>query len=60
MERCGHRPVLSSVSRHYYFDTSRLRLDAFTTAVTLYQSDGPRQASILVGNPAHGSEGNTQ
>ena len=23
-----------------------LRLDAFTTAVTLYQSDGPRQASI--------------
>ena len=49
MERCGHRPVLSSVSRHYYFDTSRLRLDAFTTAVTLYQSDGPRQASIKGG-----------
>ena len=37
MERCGHRPMLSSVSRHYYFDTSRLRLDAFTTAVTLYR-----------------------
>jgi hypothetical protein len=37
MERCGHRPVLSSVSRHYYFDTSRLRLDAFATAVTLYR-----------------------
>jgi hypothetical protein len=37
LERCGHRPVLSSLSRHYYFDTSRLRLDTFTTAVTLYR-----------------------
>ena len=60
MERCGHRPVLSAVSRHYYFDTSRLRLDAFTTAVTLYQSGGPRQASIMGGNPGHVSEGSNQ
>ena len=37
MERCGHRPVLSSMSRHYYFDTSRVRLDTFTMAVTLYR-----------------------
>jgi 4-amino-4-deoxy-L-arabinose transferase-like glycosyltransferase len=35
--RCGHRPLLSSSSRQYYFDTRRLRLDVFTTAVTLYR-----------------------
>jgi hypothetical protein len=60
MERCGHRPVLSSVSRHYYFDTGRLRLDAFTTAVTLYRTDRQRQASVRAGNPAHVSEGSTR
>jgi len=37
MERCGHRPAALSRSRHYYFDTSRMRLDAFSTAVTLYR-----------------------
>ena len=65
MERCDHRSVLSSISRQYYFDASRLRLDTFTTAVTLYrltarESDGPRQASTGVGNPAHGSGRRTQ
>ena len=41
MARCGHRPVISSVTRHYYFDTTRFRLDAFTAVVSLYRLPGP-------------------
>jgi hypothetical protein len=36
-DRCRHREVLSTMARQYYFDTSRLWLDAVTTAVTLYR-----------------------
>jgi hypothetical protein len=37
IERCGHSSVVASVSRQYYFDTSRVRLDALTSAVALYR-----------------------
>ena len=42
--QCGHRLVLSSASRHYYFDTSRLRRGDYTVIVRLYrrpESAGP-------------------
>ena len=43
LARCRPREVLSSISRQYYFNTSRFRLDAFTQAVTLYRL-GPDDA----------------
>jgi hypothetical protein len=34
--RCRHQRVLSSTTRHYYFDTSRLRLGVSSVVVGLY------------------------
>ena len=41
LESCGHRPVLATASRQYYFDTSRLWLRAFTVIVGLYRLPAP-------------------
>jgi hypothetical protein len=35
--RCRHRRVLSSTTRHYYFDTTRLRLGVSSVVVGLYR-----------------------
>jgi 4-amino-4-deoxy-L-arabinose transferase-like glycosyltransferase len=37
LERCPHHLVLSSSTRHYYFDTTRLRLAAYSAVVGLYR-----------------------
>jgi 4-amino-4-deoxy-L-arabinose transferase-like glycosyltransferase len=36
VDQCGHRRVRSWTTRHYYFDTTRLRWDSYTVAVHLY------------------------
>ena len=40
VERCGHQPVLSSTTRHYYFDTTRLRVGVSSVVVGLYRLPG--------------------
>jgi hypothetical protein len=35
--RCRHKRVLSSTTRHYYFDTTRLRLGVYSVVVGLYR-----------------------
>ena len=39
--RCPYQRVLSSTSRHYYFDTSRLRLGTTPAVVSVYRLVGP-------------------
>ena len=34
---CSHQRVLSSITRHYYFDTTRLRLGVYGVVVGLYR-----------------------
>jgi hypothetical protein len=36
VRRCRHQRVLSSATRHYYFDTTRLRLGTYSVVVGLY------------------------
>ena len=35
--RCRHQRVLSSTTRHYYFDTTRLRVGTYSVVVGLYR-----------------------
>jgi 4-amino-4-deoxy-L-arabinose transferase-like glycosyltransferase len=35
--RCGHQRILSSTTRHYYVDTTRLRLGVYSVIVGLYR-----------------------
>lgn len=37
VRRCGHQRVLSSTTRHYYFDTTRLRVGTYVVVVGLYR-----------------------
>jgi 4-amino-4-deoxy-L-arabinose transferase-like glycosyltransferase len=37
VRRCRHQPVLSSTTRQYYFDTTRLRLGVYPAVVGLYR-----------------------
>ncbi len=39
--RCGHQHVLSSTTRQYYFDTTRLRLGVSSVVVGLYRLPQP-------------------
>lgn len=43
--QCGHRRVLSSATRHYYFDTTRLRRGAYTVVIDLYRLPAPLGSS---------------
>ncbi len=43
--QCGHRRVLSWATRHYYFDTTRLRRGAYTVVIDLYRLPAPLGSS---------------
>jgi hypothetical protein len=34
---CSHERVLSSTTRHYYFDTTRLRIGTYPVVVSVYR-----------------------